>query len=273
MPSDTFHLPDTGVGCSCSESSPGVGRRRNLAALTDSWLRQVFAEAVTPRGWRPARSPSSRSEGTGAASCPLAATSTCCSCTRTATTCRASPPWPTRSGTRCGTAACGSTTACGRSTRPGGWRARTSPCCWACSTHGRSPGSRASSAGCARASSPTGGARPGAGCPSCARPGRSGAHGPATCATTSSPTSRRAAAACATSSRCGRWRLRGSPTVRTGTWTRQCASLPTYAMPCTSSPVARPTSCSCRSRTRWPRSSVSATPTPCSARWAGQRRP
>ncbi len=38
-----------------SESSPGVGRRRNLAALTDSWLRQVFAEACDSSGVAPGK--------------------------------------------------------------------------------------------------------------------------------------------------------------------------------------------------------------------------
>ena len=67
-----------------------------------------------------------------------------CCCTPTASTARRR--WPTRSGTRSGTPACGSTTRSAPSTRPGGWPARTSPCCSACSTPGRSPATRRSSA-------------------------------------------------------------------------------------------------------------------------------
>ncbi len=132
--------------------SPGAGiamRRKGLAALTDSWLRQVFADAVAAtRGVARRGPPWWRSAATAAASWPRAATSTCCCCTPTASVGRCPgrqdlvpglgrrrAPRPRGAHLRA---------------RPGGWRARTSPCCSACSTPARSPATRRWSAGCAR---------------------------------------------------------------------------------------------------------------------------
>ncbi len=172
-------------------------RRRGLAALTDAWLRQVFADAAAATGVpRRARPPWSPSAATAAASCPRAATSTWCCCTTTATRGRRDladriwyPVWDP------GVHLDHSVRTFDEARRLASNDLR---CCSACSTPGTSPATRRWSAGCAPASSATGARPPAAGCPSCARPGTSGARGPATCATTWSPTSRRAAAGCAT---------------------------------------------------------------------------
>ena len=239
-------------------------RRSGLAALTDSWLRQVFADAAADARRRPGAGRAGRGRrlrprraGAGQRPRPVLL--------------HADREHGRRPGREDLVPGLGHR----RAPRPRGAHLRGGP---PAGQHrprrparaARRPAGRRRrrrwSAGCAPASSATGARRPAAGCPSCGRRGTSAAPAPATCGTTSSPTSRRAAAGCATSCRCAPSPPPGSPTGRTATSTTPYAGWPTSATPCTWSPAGPATGCCCRSRT-----SVAARPRPGRRRRAAAR--